>query len=47
MESWLEGDPILLREVFRGRLWTARPARVAAVRDDLIAASIAPGTAMA
>jgi hypothetical protein len=38
------GDQILLREVFRGRLWTARPATVAAVRDDLIALYLAPGT---
>jgi len=33
-----------LREVFRGRLWTARPATVAAVRDDLVAVYLAPGT---
>lgn len=39
-----EGDPILFREVHRGRLWTARPATVAAVRDDLIALYLAPGT---
>jgi hypothetical protein len=41
---WHEGDPILLREIFRGRLWTARPATVAAVRDDLTAVYLAPGT---
>jgi len=37
------GDPILLREIFRGRIWVARPATV--VRDDsrLIAAYLAPG----
>jgi len=44
MPAWREGDPILLREIFRGRLWTARPATVAAVRDDLIAVYLAPGT---
>jgi len=33
-----------LREIFRGRLWTARPATVAAVRDDLVAVYLAPGT---
>lgn len=41
---WRQGDPILLREIFRGRLWTARPATVAAVRDDLIAVYLALGT---
>lgn len=38
------GDPILLREVHRGRIWMARPATVAAVRDDLTAVYLAPGT---
>jgi len=42
--AWREGDPILFREVYRGKLWTARPATVAAVRDDLIAIYLAPGT---
>jgi hypothetical protein len=42
--GWREDDPILLREIFRGRLWTARPATVAAVRDDVIAVYLAPGT---
>jgi hypothetical protein len=42
--AWREGDPILLREIFRGRLWTARPATVAAARDDLVAVYLAPGT---
>ncbi len=44
MPDWREGDQILLREIFRGRLWTARPATVAAVRDDLVAVYLAPGT---
>jgi hypothetical protein len=43
-QMWRAGDPILFREVYRGRLWTARPATVAAVRDDLIALYLAPGT---
>ena len=42
---WREGDTILLREIFRGRLWTARPATVAAVREGLTAVYIPPGTA--
>jgi len=41
---WDEGDSVLLREIFRGRLWTARPATVAAVRDNLVAVYLAPGT---
>lgn len=42
--AWREGDPVLLREIFRGRLWTARPATMAAVRDDLVTVYLAPGT---
>ena len=42
--DWRIGDPILLREIFRGRLWTARPATVASIRDDLTAVYLAPGT---
>ncbi|MGH2427613.1 MAG: hypothetical protein ACRDGV_01825, partial [Candidatus Limnocylindria bacterium] len=33
-----------MREVFRGRLWTARPATIAAVRGDFTAVYLAPGT---
>lgn len=42
--SWKTGDPILLREIHRGRIWTARPATVAAVRNGVLAAYLAPGT---
>lgn len=42
--AWREGDPILLREIYDGRIWMARPARVAAVRDGLTAIYLAPGT---
>lgn len=42
--DWDGGDSVLLREIFRGRLWTARPATVAAVHDDLVAVYLAPGT---
>ena len=42
--SWTTGDAILLREVHRGRIWSARPATVAAVHNDLLAAYLAPGT---
>lgn len=42
--AWRKGDPILLREIHHGRIWVARPARVAAVRDGLVALYIAPGT---
>lgn len=42
--KWTPGDSILLREVHRGRIWTARPATVAAVRNGMTAAYLAPGT---
>lgn len=42
--TWAPGDAILLREVHRGRIWTARPATVASVQNGLIAAYLAPGT---
>ena len=37
------GDPILLREVYRGRVWAARPARVVRDAPDLVLAYLAPG----
>jgi len=35
---WTAGDAILLREVLRGRIWTARPATVASDRNGTTAA---------
>lgn len=43
-QAWSQGDPILLRELHDGRIWVARPARVAAVQDGLVAIYLAPGT---
>ena len=37
------GDSILLREIFRGTVWAARPATLVQDRDDLVAAYLAPG----
>ena len=37
------GDPILLREVHRGRVWAARPATVVRDTPDLVVAYLAPG----
>jgi len=42
--GWTTGETIILREIHRGRIWTARPATVAAVTGDLLAAYLAPGT---
>ena len=41
--SWRTGEPILLREVYRGRVWAARPATLVQDGDDLVAAYLAPG----
>lgn len=38
------GDQIVLREVYRGRIWTARPVTVASVTNELVAVYVAPGT---
>ena len=37
------GDPILLRETFRGRVWAARPATLVSDDGDLVAAYLPPG----
>ena len=41
---WTPGSHILLREVWRGRIWTVRPVTVVADGPDLIALYLAPGT---
>lgn len=41
---WREGDTIVLRDVFRGQIWTTRPGTVASVRDGLTAVYLAPGS---
>jgi hypothetical protein len=38
------GDAVLLREVFLGRVWAARPVRVVRDTADLVAVYFAPGT---
>lgn len=43
MRAWEEGDSIVLREVYRGRIWAARPATVVGDTPDLVAAYLAPG----
>ena len=37
------GEPILLREVHRGRVWAARPATAVSDTPDLVVAYLAPG----
>ena len=41
---WSNGDPILLREVYRGRVWAVRPVRVVEDSPDRLMFYIAPGT---
>jgi predicted RNA-binding protein associated with RNAse of E/G family len=41
---WAEGEHILQREVWNGRVWAARPATVVADTDELIVAYVAAGT---
>ena len=40
---WRAGDPVLLREVHRGRVWAARPATIVRDTPDLAVAYVAPG----
>lgn len=44
MQHWQAGDQILLREIYRERIWTARPLTVAHASDELMALYLAPGT---
>lgn len=44
MRPWAMGDRILIREVWRGRVWTARPVTVVQDTSDLIAFYMMPGT---
>src|SRR5688500_4032149 len=44
MRDWRAGDHVLLREIFRNRIWTVRPLTVAHATDELIALYLAPGT---
>ena len=41
--EWAEGDSIVLREVHRGRVWAARPARLIRDDRDLVVAYLPPG----
>ena len=43
-EGWEAGRPVLLRQVFDRRVWSAWPARVVEARGDVVAVWIAPGT---
>jgi hypothetical protein len=47
MQTWRvrAGDQIVMQEVWRGRLWTARPATVVVDADDLLALWMPAGTA--
>jgi uncharacterized protein DUF402 len=44
MSRWNPGDNILLREVWQGRVWTARPVIVVEDSDQVIALHIAEGS---
>lgn len=44
MSRWRVGDTIVLREIFRGRIWSARPGTVASADDSLTAMYVPPGT---
>jgi predicted RNA-binding protein associated with RNAse of E/G family len=41
---WSVGDPIILREVYQGRVWAIRPVTVVEDAADRIALYLAPGT---
>lgn len=41
---WNTGDQVLLREVWRGRVWSAKPVTVVQDGPDLVALYMAPGT---
>ena len=41
---WSPGDQVLLREIWNGRVWTARPMTVVRDSPALLALYIAPGT---
>ena len=41
---WASGEPLLLREVYLGRVWAARPAIVVEDSDQLAAFYFPPGT---
>ena len=42
--AFTTGAPVLLREVFRGRVWAARPATMVQYTPELVPAYVAPGT---
>src|SRR5688500_16321414 len=44
MRDWQAGDQVILREIFRNRIWTVRPLTVAHASDELIALYLAPRT---
>jgi len=41
---WSAGSPILLREIWQGKVWTARPVTVVQDTDDTIVLYMRPGT---
>jgi len=42
--TWTAGTPILLRETWQGRVWTAQPVRVVQDSPDLLVLHMQPGT---
>jgi len=44
LSHWTAGSQIVYREVWRGRIWTARPVTVVQDTPDLIALSLCSGT---
>lgn len=44
MRRFLPGEPVVLRELLRGRIWAARPVTVVRDADDLSMFYISPGT---
>jgi len=44
MSRWSPGDNIVLREVWQGRVWTARPVIVVEDSNEIIALHIAEGS---
>lgn len=44
MTGWNVGSSVVLRETWRGRVWTARPVRVVQDAPDLLVLHMQPGT---
>jgi hypothetical protein len=44
MIAWRAGSPVVLRETWQGRVWTARPVRVVQDLPELLVLHMQPGT---